>query len=166
MTEDPPIDSGRGEIEELHRQLAEMRAENERLRDLLGVGTRDEAVSPWEPTLFVDAGPPDEAAAAVVDRHSPREAKVALFRSLFVGREDVHALRWENPRTGRAGWSPAVRGGWANAKKPGREYLPFEVHQNLWTPDKLTLGRLEGCPIWELRGVGSRWSSRPRPRIV
>jgi len=73
MTEDPPIDSGRGEIEELHRQLAEMRAENERLRDLLGVGTRDEAVSPWEPTLFVDAGPPDEAAAAVVDRRSVAE---------------------------------------------------------------------------------------------
>jgi len=168
MTEDPPIDSGRGEIEELHRQLAEMRAENERLRDLLGVGTRDEAVSPWEPTLFVDAGPPDEAAAAV-DRHSPREAKVALFRSLFVGREDVHALRWENPRTGKAGWSPAVRGGWANSKKPGREYLPFseevlgshlggEVHAGIYPLLKGDACRVLACDFdgtgWALDALG------------
>ncbi len=104
----------------------ELRAENDRLRGLLGVGTRDEAVSPWEPTLFAeDEGDADGAAVTAVDRHSPREAKIAVFRSLFVGREDVHARRWESPRSSKAGWSPAVRGGWANSKKPSREYLPF-----------------------------------------
>ena len=60
---------------------------------------------------------------ADVDMSSTSEAKVALFRSLFMGREDVYALRWESARTGKSGWSPAVVGGWANAKKPGREYL-------------------------------------------
>ncbi len=48
-----------------------------------------------------------------------------MYRSLFAGREDVYALRWQNQRSGKGGWSPAVRGGWANAKRPEREYLPF-----------------------------------------
>lgn len=107
----------------LRREIAELRAENDRLRGLLGGGTRDEAVSPWTPTLFVEAE--GDASHAPVDRNSPREAKVALFGSLFVGRDDVHALRWENPRSGKAGWSPAVRGGWATARRPDREYLPL-----------------------------------------
>ena len=54
-----------------------------------------------------------------------RAEKVALFRSLFVGREDVYALRWENASTRKVGWLPAVKGGWANARKPGREHLPL-----------------------------------------
>ncbi len=110
-------------VDALRRDIADLRAENERLRGILGVGTRDEAVSPWEPTLFVETEGDDSVVR--VDRNSPREAKVALFRSLFVGREDVHTLRWENPRSGKAGWSPAVRGGWANARRPDREYLPL-----------------------------------------
>ena len=60
-----------------------------------------------------------------VDRHSSAEEKIALFRSLFAGREDVYALRWENQRTAKSGWGPAVRGGWANARRPDREYLPY-----------------------------------------
>ena len=110
-------------VDALRRQIAELRAENERLRGLLGVGTRDEAVSPSEPTLFVEAE--GDACNAPVDRNSPREAKGALFRSLFVGRDEVHALRWENSRSSKAGWSPAVRGGWSNARRPDREYLPL-----------------------------------------
>ncbi|MHB8671090.1 MAG: TOTE conflict system archaeo-eukaryotic primase domain-containing protein [Acidimicrobiales bacterium] len=63
---------------------------------------------------------------------SARADKVRLFRSLFRGRDDVYALRWENSRTNKAGWGPAVRGGWANARVPGREYLAFtdEVAQD------------------------------------
>jgi len=40
------------------------------------------------------------------------EAKVQLFRSLFRGREDVFARRWENRRTGMAGYSPACANEW------------------------------------------------------
>ena len=50
---------------------------------------------------------------------------MALFRSLFAGRDDVYAQRWENQRTGKGGWGPAVAGGWGNARRPDREYLPF-----------------------------------------
>jgi hypothetical protein len=33
-------------------------------------------------------------------------------------------MRWENATTSKAGWSPAVRGGWAN-KRARKEYLPL-----------------------------------------
>jgi len=163
MAEIRSTDSDADGIKELRRQLMELRAENDRLRGLLGVGTRDEAVSPWEPTLFVeDEGGADGAAVTAVDRHSPREAKIAVFRSLFVGREDVHARRWENPRSAKAGWSPAVRGGWANSKKTSREYLPFsdevvgshlsgEVHAGLYPLLRGDACRLLVC---DFDGVG------------
>ena len=49
----------------------------------------------------------------VVDRASSPEAKIALFRSLFRGREDVYANRFENRKTGKSGYSPACGNEWA-----------------------------------------------------
>jgi cytochrome c-type biogenesis protein CcmH/NrfG len=40
------------DVDGLLQEVAELRAENDRMRSLLGVGTRDEAVFPWELTLF------------------------------------------------------------------------------------------------------------------
>ena len=48
-----------------------------------------------------------------------------MFRSLFAGRDDVYAFRWQNDRSGKSGWSPKVVGGWANSKRPDREYEPL-----------------------------------------
>ena len=39
-------------------------------------------------------------------------AKVALFRSLFRGREDVFPRRWENTKKGKSGYSPACDHEW------------------------------------------------------
>jgi superfamily II DNA or RNA helicase/very-short-patch-repair endonuclease len=49
---------------------------------------------------------------AGVNQHSPAEAKIALFRSLFHGREDVYPRRFESRKTGRAGYSPACGNEW------------------------------------------------------
>src|SRR5712692_172535 len=38
--------------------------------------------------------------------------KVALFRSLFRGRDDVFPRRWENPKAGKAGYAPACDNEW------------------------------------------------------
>ncbi|MBM4164821.1 MAG: DUF559 domain-containing protein [Lentisphaerae bacterium] len=43
---------------------------------------------------------------------SPSETKVALFRSLFRGREDVFARRFESARTGRSGYQPVCANEW------------------------------------------------------
>ena len=39
---------------------------------------------------------------------------------------EVYAVRWENTRTGKAGWLPAVRGGWRKGVPHAeRDYLPL-----------------------------------------
>jgi len=47
-----------------------------------------------------------------VSQDSSPEAKIKLFRSLFRGRTDVFPVRFESPRTGRAGYSPACANEW------------------------------------------------------
>jgi superfamily II DNA or RNA helicase len=118
-------DSDGSKVKALESEIQALTAENERLRSLLGLDqpSRQQSAQPWEPTLFVESGRQDYVGG--VDKGSPSELKIALFCSLFAGREDVYALRWESARTGKTGWSPAVVGGWANAKKPGRQYVPL-----------------------------------------
>lgn len=104
-------------------EIESLRSENDRLRGLLGLN-EDRAPEPpvaWEPTLFVPATP----LRPVVDRGSSPADKIRLFRSLFAGRDDVYAVRWQNDRSHKAGWSPAVVGGWANSKRSDREYEPL-----------------------------------------
>src|SRR5271156_234464 len=81
-------------------QLKSARKETERLRAML-----------WIPDLAVEKGSPPEVNA--VENPNSRaiegltqERKVALFRSLFRGREDVYAVRWEG-KSGKSGYSPA-----------------------------------------------------------
>src|SRR5205807_5942763 len=106
-------------VADLLAELEALRAENARLRDLLGLDARarDLETAGWSPTLFGDRSQPT-AAVSPVDRSSDPAAKVALFRSLFAGRDDIYAERWENQRTAKSGWSPAVAGGWVNARRP------------------------------------------------
>ena len=69
-----------------------------------------------------------------LSQHSPPAAKVALFRSLFRGRDDVYPRRFESRNTGKAGYSPACANEWVRglcdkrAVKcldcPARRFLP------------------------------------------
>jgi len=101
-------------------QIARLRSENARLLRLLDL-TPSQARPPGPTQTGIFDGPP-----AMVDVSSSPGAKVAFFASLFAARTDVYALRWENARTGRSGWMPAVRGGWRKGVAAGsREYLPL-----------------------------------------
>jgi hypothetical protein len=55
-----------------------------------------------------------------VDRWSSPHAKIALFRSLFKGRDDVYPRRFESRRTGKSGYAPACGNEWVPGicKKP------------------------------------------------
>ena len=65
---------------------------------------------------------------------SSREEKIALFRSLFCGREDVYPRRFESVKTGKKGYQLACRNEWVKGicEKPKircedcgqREFLP------------------------------------------
>jgi superfamily II DNA or RNA helicase len=52
------------------------------------------------------------APAGRVTMTSPTNEKIALFRSLFRGREEVFPHRWDNPKTGKSGYSPVCRNEW------------------------------------------------------
>lgn len=79
------------------------------------------------------------------------EQRVELFRSLFKGREDVFARRWQSEQTGKAGYQPVCRNEWrygvCDKKKykcaecPNREFLPLE-YQHVY--DHLA-GTKENC---------------------
>lgn len=59
------------------------------------VSSRNRASS--KPEESVDNGPHVQSSAM------SRDEKVTLFRSIFRGREDVYAVRFESKRTGRSG---------------------------------------------------------------
>ncbi|HZC51127.1 MAG TPA: DEAD/DEAH box helicase family protein, partial [Mycobacterium sp.] len=102
----------------LSAELDRLRAENARLQRLLDV--RPGEVRPPGP---VQTGIFDAAPGPVDNRSSP-EKKLAFFRVLFAARSDVYAVRWENRRSGKSGWMPAVREGWRKGAAR-RDYLPL-----------------------------------------
>ncbi len=79
------------DIEALVDEVLALRVENQRLRSLLRLDepSRLEVTDPWKPTLFVDSDRRD--LKGDVNANSPAEAKIALFRLLFAGREDGYA---------------------------------------------------------------------------
>lgn len=111
--------------EELLACLQALERENAELRERLGMKIptpRETDLPPVENKSVEqprtpakhDAEPPERVwtpADAVHMYSSPRE-KIALYRSLFCGREDVFALRWQSAKTGKSGYSPACGNEW------------------------------------------------------
>jgi superfamily II DNA or RNA helicase len=108
------------DIAGLRALTARLQAENARLLRLLDM-TPDQATLPGPvQTAFFEARP------GPVDKLSAPTAKIDFFGGLFAARPDVYAVRWENERTGRAGWLPAVRGGWRRGiRHEDRDYQPL-----------------------------------------
>ncbi|ENV4179807.1 DEAD/DEAH box helicase family protein [Escherichia coli] len=79
-------------------ELAALRAENARLVSLLEAHGIEWRRKPPSPVQRVSVLSTDE--------------KVALFRRLFRGRDDVWALRWESKTSGKSGYSPACANEW------------------------------------------------------
>ena len=106
--------------EAVEAELARLRAENARLLKLLKL-TRPQAAPPAPGQVAFFEAPP-----GVVHHRSSQEAKVAFFGALFAARTDVYAVRYDNQRTGKSGWVPAVRGGWQKGvRQEDRAYLPL-----------------------------------------
>jgi hypothetical protein len=54
------------------------------------------------------------------DKKERARKRVALFRNLLHGREDVYARRWESP-DGRSGYTPAAQKDWKAINRSGPE---------------------------------------------
>ena len=101
-------------------ELARLLVENARLLKLLRLTPQQAAPPAPGQTAFFEAPP------GVVHHRSSQDAKVAFFGALFAARTDVYATRFDNHRTGKSGWVPAVRGGWRKGvRHEDRDYLPL-----------------------------------------
>jgi superfamily II DNA or RNA helicase len=81
-----------------------------------------------------EAAKPPQVSARVT-MASPTADKIALFRNLFRGREEVFPRRGENPNSGKAGYSPVCRNEWVRGvcgkpqvkcgECPHQAFVPF-----------------------------------------
>jgi superfamily II DNA or RNA helicase len=115
-------------IQEIHRQLAivqeecsRLRQENESLRKLLNLPVPENKADVSQLLKTVLLFSPEQLPS--IESKSPVPEKIALFRILFRGREDVYPVLWKSEKTGKKGYSPAVKGGWNNPKDKEKEYL-------------------------------------------
>mgnify|MGYP000684070068 CR=1 FL=1 len=81
-----------------------------------------------------------------VNHYSPPEAKIALFRSLFRGREDVYPRRFESRKTGKAGYPPACTNEWVRGlcEKPRIKCLDCPNRRFLAVTDDVVRWHLSG----------------------
>ena len=106
-------------LSDLNRNLESLRAENQRLRNLLKI--TDGVEPPSEQPMMALADP------GLVTNASPAEAKLALYARLFAARQDVYAVFWENPRKGTKGWAPRTRDQYSRRPLWERGPLPLTV---------------------------------------
>ena len=79
---------------------------------------------------------------ASVDNESSPDRKIALFRSLFRGREDIYPRRFESVSSGRSGYAPACANEWVPgvcakprikcAECPNRQFLAVTDNEVRW----------------------------------
>ena len=108
---------------ELHEKYQALVAENRSLKEevgalnarLNGVETFIEgdqcSVQESEPENSVQHSATESYSTSVSNRSESAE-KIRLFMSLFKGRDDVYARRWENKKKGTCGYSPACLNEW------------------------------------------------------
>ena len=119
-----------------------LREENARLRRLLAVHSIP------IPQLAPESPTPTKTAetAAPVDKEERARKRITLFRSLFRGREDVYARRWEN-QDGRHGYMPAVVKDWRainNSRPEDRKKVDQKTRRFLPLTDAVIESHLLG----------------------
>jgi len=133
-------------MESVSAECSRLREENARLRELLA--RHGLLADPHADDSHPDDGPADDGQVvpvAGVHQQSAPELKLALFRSLFRGRDDVYALRWD--RAGRAGYSPAGIRNWKailSSKPEQRRRVDRETRRLLPLSDQVVRGHLLG----------------------
>jgi superfamily II DNA or RNA helicase len=108
----------------LLEEVDRLRKENKHLRTQLEIATSEPPGNTPEDIKIVEKTPCEESITqnfkSVVDNTSDSSAKIHLFMSLFKGRSDVYAKRWENKNKGISGYSPVCLNQWQAGvcKKP------------------------------------------------
>lgn len=170
MAKSRGTENNENELHQTRKENERLRAENRRLKALLEsfalrpasslrtatVEPKDKETSPKQrisepstprilPATCRESSEPSSVAAE--NSTASQEEKIALFRSLFRGREDVYAVRWES-RKGKSGYSPACAHEWDPllchkpcAKCGNGKYLPIS--------DEVIRDHVLGKHTWE-----------------
>jgi len=117
--------------DELRRELARLREENAELRKRLGLSIHGPSRNYQRKS---DPATANTKPIGSLTADSPAIEKIALFRNLFRGRDDVFALYWSNEQTGKKGYSPAIEDPWNQVKGKPKKYIPLTdalIHDHL-----------------------------------
>ena len=84
--------------------------------------------------------------ASSIHQHSTADAKILLFLSLFRGRDDVYARRFESRKTGKSGYAPACGNEWVRGicEKPRVKCSECQYRQFLPLTDEVIRCHLSG----------------------
>jgi hypothetical protein len=93
------------EIADLQKRLADLDRER---AEVLAALEQSEAAEAAKLQSTIAKGTGDIVRQAALSNSD----NVALFRSLFKGREDIFLRRWKNSKTGRSGCAPACHNEW------------------------------------------------------
>jgi hypothetical protein len=129
---------GEAEISALRETCRNLEEENGRLRNLL---TEHGIVSNSAPITTQRPAEPTPSRSKL-----STSEKITLFRSLFRGREDVYAQRWESP-DGRSGYSPRTDRDWRAyyaAMPEDRKRVDKETRKNIPLTDEVIHAHLAG----------------------
>ena len=85
------------EVDRLRRENASLKAELSELRSRYGI--EDTSKESTIETVLVEQ-------SEGINKYSTPDEKIALFRSLFVGRTDVFARRWYSQSSEKSGYQP------------------------------------------------------------
>ncbi len=107
--------------ETLARILAEGALQHDDIRQAIETVLipADKATEPEQPIIQIPGSGSNssyESTSVKVTHFSSAQEKIALYRSLFRGRTDVYAFRWQNSKTGKSGYSPVCRNKWIEGK--------------------------------------------------
>ena len=125
-------------------EIQNLKEENNRLKAQLGIGITEPQVIPddiFQPkfvSVLFEQDPLENAMPSDINNSSDPREKIKLFMSLFRGRDDVFAKRWENKKKGTHGYSPFCVNEW----KPGLCRKPQE--------------RCTGCPNKAYAGLDEK----------
>ena len=106
----------REEYKQLLREFERLKDENRQLKEQLeytnfkSIPNTVPASEPAKNSLDEEA--PDNIPDSIISNTSDSSEKISLFISLFKGRDDVYAKRWENRKKGTSGYSPVCLNEW------------------------------------------------------
>ncbi|RLC04079.1 MAG: helicase [Deltaproteobacteria bacterium] len=90
--------------------------ENDKLKAQLGITKRMPSENPIAESTteknMLDDEPADSTSFSDVNNTSDSISKIKLFMSLFKGRDDVYAKKWENKKKATSGYSPVCLNQW------------------------------------------------------